>query len=99
MPFDNVLTATLAIDCNMEEVIQSSLRIKLGSDATVITIAYRLETIMDSDAIIVLDAGRIVETGPPSLLFRKDESMFRALVDESHNAALCEMVGRSGDRQ
>ncbi|TFK52961.1 P-loop containing nucleoside triphosphate hydrolase protein [Heliocybe sulcata] len=51
--------ATSAVDYDTEAVIQSSLRTKLRSDVTVITIAHRLQTVMDADMIIVLDAGHI----------------------------------------
>lgn len=44
--------ATSAIDYETDSVIQTSLRNELGKDVTVITIAHRLQTIMDADRIV-----------------------------------------------
>ena len=52
--------ATSAIDYETDTVIQTSLRTELGKDVTLLTVAHRLQTIMDSDKIMVLDAGKIV---------------------------------------
>lgn len=50
---------------------------------TVITVAHRLQTIMDSDKVMVLDAGRLVEFDSPKVLLQKEGSLLRSLVDES----------------
>lgn len=61
LSFDSVrITATSAIDYKTDGVIQSSLRHGLKGGISVITIAHRLQTIMDCDKIMVLDAGRMV---------------------------------------
>jgi len=75
--------ATSAIDYETDTVIQSSLRHELASDVTMITIAHRLQTIMDADKIMVLDAGNIVEFGKPSDLLQIKGGMLRSLVDGS----------------
>jgi len=75
--------ATSAIDHKTDTAIQSSLRHELGRDATVITIAHRLQTIMDADKIMVLDAGRIVEYDSPTNLLKKEKGFLRSLVEES----------------
>ncbi|MCF1709631.1 ABC transporter ATP-binding protein/permease [Tabrizicola sp. J26] len=54
--------ATSALDTQTERDIQESLK-AMGKGRSVITIAHRLSTIVDSDRIIVLEAGRIVEEG------------------------------------
>ncbi|MFN0116446.1 MAG: ABCB family ABC transporter ATP-binding protein/permease [Paracoccaceae bacterium] len=54
--------ATSALDTQTERDIQESLK-AMGKGRTVITIAHRLSTIADSDLIVVLEAGRIVERG------------------------------------
>ncbi|EJF59658.1 P-loop containing nucleoside triphosphate hydrolase protein [Dichomitus squalens LYAD-421 SS1] len=75
--------ATSAIDYETDSIIQKSLRTELGKDVTLLTVAHRLQTIMDSDKIMVLDAGHIVEFGRPSELLRNEKGFLRALVDES----------------
>ncbi|KAJ7436833.1 P-loop containing nucleoside triphosphate hydrolase protein [Mycena latifolia] len=77
--------ATSAIDYKTDAIIQTSLRNELKSDVTVITIAHRLETILDSDKIMVLDEGRIVEFDAPNVLLKNPQGKLRALVDESGN--------------
>ncbi|KAI0028294.1 hypothetical protein K488DRAFT_80756 [Vararia minispora EC-137] len=75
--------ATSSIDYKTDSVIQSSLRHELGGDVTLLTVAHRLQTIMDADKIMVLDAGRLVEFDRPSILLQKEGGYLRALVDES----------------
>ncbi|KAF4617299.1 hypothetical protein D9613_006273 [Agrocybe pediades] len=75
--------ATSAIDHKTDAIIQESLRHEMGSDVTIITVAHRLQTIMDADQIMVLDEGRIVEYDSPEALLRKKEGYFKSLVDGS----------------
>ncbi|PBK89704.1 hypothetical protein ARMGADRAFT_1167459 [Armillaria gallica] len=77
--------ATSAIDYKTDTVIQSSLRNELKGDVTLITVAHRLQTIMDADRILVLDAGNIVEYDSPSALLKKVNGRLRAMVDESND--------------
>jgi ABC-type multidrug transport system fused ATPase/permease subunit len=46
------LSLTAAIDYKTDAVIQSSLRNELGPDVTLLTVAHRLQTIMDADKIV-----------------------------------------------
>ncbi|KAF9553714.1 multidrug resistance-associated ABC transporter [Agrocybe pediades] len=79
--------ATSAIDYKTDAVIQTTLREKLAPDVTVITVAHRLQTVMDADKIMVLDEGRLVEFDSPSSLLQTEGSRFKALVDESGDRA------------
>ncbi|KAJ7742653.1 hypothetical protein DFH07DRAFT_835946 [Mycena maculata] len=90
--------ATSAIDYKTDTVIQASLRNELKPDVTVITVAHRLQTILDSDKIMVLDDGRIVEFDAPKVLLKDPKGKLRALVDESgdkdHLYAMAEGKGQ-----
>ncbi|XP_006157433.1 canalicular multispecific organic anion transporter 1 [Tupaia chinensis] len=59
--------ATAAVDLETDQLIQTTIRSEF-SQCTVITIAHRLHTIMDSDRVMVLDNGRIIEYGSPDEL-------------------------------
>ena len=59
--------------------IQDAIRDKF-SHCTVMTIAHRLHTIMDSDRVLVLDAGNLVEFDEPHLLLQNEQSLFSNMV-------------------
>ncbi|KAJ2105329.1 hypothetical protein GGI16_002398, partial [Coemansia sp. S142-1] len=63
--------ATANVDLETDKSVQELIR-KEFSDCTVLTIAHRLETIMNSDRIIVMDKGTIAEIGTPEELLAKD---------------------------
>ena len=52
--------ATANIDLETDAVVQQSIRAKFAG-ATTLTIAHRLQTILDSDLIVTMDAGRVAE--------------------------------------
>ena len=69
--------ATAAVDPHTDECIQQMLRGGLlGRDTTVLTIAHRLNTIVDYDKILVLANGRVAEFGNPKKLLRTKTSLF-----------------------
>ncbi|KAF8214920.1 P-loop containing nucleoside triphosphate hydrolase protein [Mycena galopus ATCC 62051] len=75
--------ATSAIDYKTDSIIQNSLRQELSGDVSLITVAHRLQTVMDADKIMVLDAGRIVEFDSPQELLKVEDGKLRALLDQS----------------
>ncbi|KAJ8084433.1 hypothetical protein PM082_003203 [Marasmius tenuissimus] len=77
--------ATSAIDYHTDSVIQAFLRKELPTDVTVITVAHRLQTIMDADKILALDAGRMIEFDSPKVLLVKEDGLLKSLVDESND--------------
>lgn len=73
--------ATSSVDTNAERLMQKSLR-RLVRGRTCIIIAHRLSTVTDADRIIVLERGRIAETGSHRELLAKEglyHKMVRAL--------------------
>ncbi|KAJ2053140.1 Multidrug resistance-associated protein 1 [Coemansia sp. S16] len=74
-------TTTANVDLETDKSVQELIR-KEFSDCTVLTIAHRLETIMNSDRIIVMNKGTIAEIGTPEELLAKD-GMFAQLVKTS----------------
>ncbi|XP_054157408.1 ATP-binding cassette sub-family C member 4-like [Oppia nitens] len=74
--------ATANVDHKTDYLIQNTIRKKFN-DCTVITIAHRLNTIIDSDKIIVLDAGEIVECGSPHKLLANSDGLFNKLVTQT----------------
>ncbi|MBV9085256.1 MAG: ATP-binding cassette domain-containing protein, partial [Acidobacteriaceae bacterium] len=55
--------ATNSLDLISEQVVQDALE-QFGRERTVLIIAHRISTIEHADKVIVLDAGRVVESGP-----------------------------------
>jgi subfamily B ATP-binding cassette protein MsbA len=72
--------ATSALDNESERAIKTSLS-ALRRNRTVLVVAHRLSTIMDADRIVVMEAGRIVESGRHQDLLERDGAyarLFRA---------------------
>ncbi len=63
--------ATSALDAESERLVQAALE-KLMKDRTTLVIAHRLATVQRADRIVVMDKGRIVETGSHAELLRQD---------------------------
>lgn len=74
--------ATSSVDTVTDEIMQRVIRERF-SNHTILTVAHKLETILDYDKIIVLDAGRIVESGSPYALLASDTSHFSKLYASS----------------
>lgn len=74
--------ATANVDNHTDEMIQKTIR-KSFSNCTVLTIAHRVNTILDYDRIIVMSDGKIVENDTPSRLFQISGGYFQQLVYES----------------
>lgn len=73
--------ATASIDVETDRNIQKTIR-KEFKDRTIITIAHRLNTIADSDKIVVLSEGQVEEFGAPDELLKNKDSLFYALAKQ-----------------
>ncbi|KAJ7435253.1 multidrug resistance-associated ABC transporter [Mycena latifolia] len=83
------------LDCKTDSIIQDSLRQELPDDVSLIIVAHRLQTIMDADKIMVLDAGHLVEFGSPRELLKMQQGKFRSLVDESSDRDELHAIARA----
>jgi ABC-type multidrug transport system fused ATPase/permease subunit len=72
--------ATASIDYLTDSKIQGTIRELTG---TVITIAHRLQTIVDYDKVLVLDHGEVIEYAHPWELINKEEGLFRSMCEMS----------------
>ncbi|KAL7753161.1 hypothetical protein RI367_001615 [Sorochytrium milnesiophthora] len=70
--------ATSATDAKTDAIVQDVIRREF-KDCTVLTIAHRIATIMDSDRILVLDQGQVAEFDAPSVLLAQKRSHFSQL--------------------
>ncbi|KAJ3128402.1 hypothetical protein HK100_009178 [Physocladia obscura] len=82
--------ATANVDHETDALIQKALREDFSS-ATILTIAHRLNTIIDYDCVLVLDAGLIAEYDSPATLLADSESRFSKMVAET-GASNAEML-------
>jgi ATP-binding cassette subfamily C (CFTR/MRP) protein 1 len=74
--------ATAAVDVETDAMLQTTLRTSMFNNRTIITIAHRINTILDSDRIIVLDKGEAREFDSPAELVRQ-KGLFYELVREA----------------
>jgi len=77
--------ATASVDPATDELIQKMIREEF-KHCTVITIAHRLNTISDSDLILVLSNGEVLEFDSPKVLLENPTSLYAQLMRETHKA-------------
>ena len=73
--------ATAKIDLETEKMIQSLLS-KCFQDCTMIVVAHRLQTLNESDRVLVLDEGEVKEFDTPQNLLKKDNGYFLQMVKQ-----------------
>ena len=74
--------ATASVDLDTDDLIQATIREEF-SDCTVLTIAHRLNTILDSNRIMVLGEGKIIEFDTPDILMGNAESHFYKMAKDA----------------
>ncbi|KAJ1399410.1 P-loop containing nucleoside triphosphate hydrolase [Sesbania bispinosa] len=76
--------ATASVDSATDGVIQSIISQEF-KNRTVVTIAHRIHTVVDSDLVLVLSDGRVAEYDEPSKLLEREDSFFFKLIREYSN--------------
>ncbi|CAL9163031.1 unnamed protein product [Musa hybrid cultivar] len=71
--------ATASVDTATDNFIQKTIR-EITNNCTVITVAHRIPTVIDSDLVLVLDEGKILEFSSPKELLEDESSAFSKLV-------------------
>jgi ATP-binding cassette subfamily B protein len=77
--------ATSALDAESEHLVKEALD-RLMEGRTTLVIAHRLSTVMGADRVLVLDGGRIVQSGAHADLVR-EEGLYRRLVERQFATA------------
>ena len=75
--------ATANVDFATDRLIQETIRSKFDR-CTVITIAHRVDTILDYDRVLVLEGGEVVEFDKPEVLLRNEKGKFAELCRLQH---------------
>jgi ABC-type multidrug transport system fused ATPase/permease subunit len=73
--------ATASVDSATDGVIQKIINQEF-KDRTVVTIAHRIHTVIESDLVLVLSDGRIAEFDSPAKLLQREDSFFSKLIKE-----------------
>ena len=88
--------ATANVDLKTDELIQPVIRRKFGN-CTVLTIAHRLNTVIDSDRILVLDDGLIAEFDHPFFLLQNTKGFFYGHIKQYGSAVVSEFKASAED--
>ena len=87
--------ATSNLDAASDAAMQALLRTEFDS-VTLLTIAHRLQTVIDYDQLMVLGAGKLLECGPPIELLRNEGGVLHGLAAALGEAAAAELqLGQS----
>lgn len=71
--------ATASVDNETDALIQETIREKFGN-STILTIAHRIHTILDSHKILVMNFGRVAEFDSPQNLLNVNDGIFKSMI-------------------
>lgn len=74
--------ATAAVDLETDALIQKTIQSEF-SDCTILTIAHRLNTVLDYDRILVLDQGKVAEFDSTNILLNDPNSIFHSMAENA----------------
>merc|ERR1711973_314829 len=74
--------ATAAVDLETDNLIQTTIRSEFQG-CTIITIAHRLNTVLDYDRVLVLKDGNLAELDTPKQLMQTEGSIFRSMCQDA----------------
>ena len=86
--------ATASVDLATDTLVQKTIR-QAFSNSTIVTIAHRLNTVIDFDKILVMDKGKVAEYGPPVKLLEKKDGIFTDLVNSTGVSSSAELRKRA----
>lgn len=97
--------AAASVDVETDNVIQRTIREQFSA-CTVLTIAHRLQSVMDSDRLLVFDQGAVVDFDTPQALLSRTDSLFHQLavdagilVESRKHSEAVKMDGEEGVKQ
>ncbi|XP_074845818.1 ATP-binding cassette sub-family C member 10 isoform X2 [Carettochelys insculpta] len=80
--------ATASVDQKTDQLLQQTIRQRFA-DKTVLTIAHRLNTILDSDRVLVMHAGKMAELDSPAVLSKREDSLFQRFLTNGQQLLPC----------
>ncbi|KAF9082197.1 hypothetical protein BGX23_012715 [Mortierella sp. AD031] len=90
--------ATASVDHATDAKIQATIRESCG-DATLLTIAHRLRTIIDFDRVLVMDHGKVVQIDTPARPIREEGGVFRSMCQRSGEFELLVEMATAAERR
>jgi ABC-type multidrug transport system fused ATPase/permease subunit len=89
--------ATASVDLETDTMVQQTIR-RAFDKCTIVTIAHRLNTVIDFDKILVMDSGSVAEYDCPSRLLEKPDGAFSKLVNSTGEASAIELRTRASNK-